>query len=68
MIRTGQGRGLRGLCRRRCVKPQQLIVEAATVDFLAAAEHGSFTAAADVLHLARPSVSVDDAAPTLSDG
>src|SRR3954447_24702144 len=25
--------------------------------FLAAAEHGSFTAAADVLHLARPSVS-----------
>ena len=42
-------------CRRRCLR-QTMTLQQLTY-FLAAAEHGSFTAAADVLRLARPSVS-----------
>jgi len=42
-------------CRRLCLRPAMTLQQ--LTYFLAAAERGSFTAAADVLRLARPSVS-----------
>src|SRR5918999_652193 len=44
-------------CRRQRLRQRQDMTLQQLTYFLAAAEHGSFTAAADVLHLARPSVS-----------